>query len=316
MDDYGVDYPVNSDAPVFLTGFARSGTTWLNRLFYDYFDAGFVNEGQFIVSFGRRLHRYGNLSNPRSHNRLLRDLARDTFFTILRNNYAVEIDWIQVKDVGSDFAAIVLDVLRQIAERLGKHRIGSKYPVFGRYIDLLNSLFPDCRVVHVVRDGRDCALSHKKMIWGHQNTYAAAIHWRNYLYTARRSAEQMPDRYLEIRYEDILIEPERTMQHLEHFIVGENQNIVTQRFLKEHKRQLRSDKLGQWRKAMSPRSQAIFEAVAGDALCEWGYPLTGVERRVSPLFMAECIVHDRLSREAWYWMRKMFPSIPEHKPWS
>ncbi|MDA3876698.1 MAG: hypothetical protein PF483_06375, partial [Halothiobacillus sp.] len=70
-------------APIFLTGFARSGTTWVNKLLRDYFDAGFVNEGQFIVSFGLRLSRYGDLRQDDRRRRLLRDLRKDEFFLIL-----------------------------------------------------------------------------------------------------------------------------------------------------------------------------------------------------------------------------------------
>lgn len=313
--EHFISKSMDSDAPIFLTGFARSGTTWVNHLFRDYFDAGFVNEGQFIVSFGLRLHRYENLKEPGNHRRLMRDLAKDRFFSILRRNYAIEIDWGRVGAVKPEFSAIVREVLRQIAEGLGKHRIGSKYPVFGRYMDLMNTLFPDCRVVHVIRDGRDCALSHKRMTWGHQNTYSAAVHWRDYLRTLRSSAEKLPGRYLEIRYEDLLLNPESTMRILEYFVTGTHQDSATRHFL-EKRGALKPNKVGQWRRAMSPHSQAVFEAVAGDTLREYGYALVGEKHYLSSLSRAGCIIHDRVSREAWYWARKIVPKIPEHKPWS
>lgn len=301
-----------AEAPLFLTGFARSGTTWVNQLFRDYFDAGFVNEGQFILSFGLRLGRYGDLSRDDNHKRLLRDLSKDEFFAILRRNYSVEIDWRRVAAVPRTFAALVLEILRQIAERTGKSRVGSKYPVFGRYLWVLNQLFPDCRVVHVVRDGRDCALSHKKMVWGHQNTYAAAIHWRDYLRKARGDARVMPGRYLEIRYEDLLTHPESTMTALEKFVTGTTEGDITRRFLNDRKL-LKPEKVGRWIQAMPPRSQAMFEAVAGDALEECGYPLIGTAESPSIVFRGLYIAHDRVSRETFHWVRKLFKNIPEFK---
>lgn len=300
------------DAPIFVTGFARSGTTWVNRLMADYFDAGFVNEGQFIVSFGKHIKRYGDLKDIQNREGLLQDLARDDFFSILRRSYGIEMDWVRVKDRGASFAGVVRDVLTQIAERLGKRRIGSKYPAFGRHLELLNNLFPDCRVIHVVRDGRDCALSQKGVTWGHQNTYAAAIHWRKYLATVRNSADAMHGRFLEIRYEDLLLKPEFTMNKLDVFIGDDQGGRASRRFL-ENRGSLKASKVGQWRKAMPVRSQALFESVAGDMLELYGYPLTGAYRPPSLLFRAGYTIHDRLSREGWYWARKMFNNISEFK---
>lgn len=301
----------NADAPIFLTGFARSGTTWINELLRDYFDAGFVNEGQFIVSFGRRLARYGDLRLDENHQRLIRDLRNDSFFVILKKNYSVDIDWRRTAGAPRTFAAIVLDILSQIAQQMGKRRIGSKYPVFGTYLGLVNLHFPNCRVVHVIRDGRDCALSHKQMSWGHQNTYAAAVHWRDYLCKARDAANAMPGRYLEIRYEDLLAEPKATISVLEEFLTGAA-GPVTEHFMVDAKR-LKPDKIGHWRHEMSPHAQAIFEWVAGDALREWGYPLTGISHKPTLFSRALYTAHDRLTREAWHWARKLLPSIPERK---
>jgi hypothetical protein len=300
-----------AQAPIFLTGFARSGTTWFNRLFRDYFDAGFVNEGQFIVSFGQRLSSYGDLRAGDQRRRLLADLSKDPFFEILKRNYSADIDWNRVAGVQPTFDAIVIETLRQIATQTGKTRIGSKYPIFGWHLDLINRLFPTCRVVHVIRDGRDCALSQKHMVWGHQNIYASALHWRNYLHKARRDGSAMAGRYFEIRYEDLLSDPEQSMAALEQFITG-TIGPVTQRFVANSK-QLRREKIAAWRRDMQPASQALFEGVAGDALEQAGYPLTGNVHRASILMRGVYVAHDRLSREAWYWSRKVFPAIRERK---
>lgn len=301
----------NAGTPVFLTGFARSGTTWVNKLLREYFDAGFVNEGQFVVSFGRRLARYGDLDRPRNRQRLIRDLRDDAFFAILNRNYDVEIDWRRIVAVPPTFAAIVLDILAQIAEQMGKSRIGSKYPVFGYHLGLLNHHFPSCLVVHVIRDGRDCALSHRHVRWGHQNSYAAAVHWRDYLRKARHDAKSMQGRYLEFRYEDLLAEPGPTMALLENFLTGAS-GPVTERFLADVDR-LKPEKIARWRQDMSPRAQAIFEGVAGDALRELGYPLNGTVHRPGLLSKAVYTSHDRLTREAWHWARQLVPAIPERK---
>ncbi len=302
---------LNRDAPIFLTGFARSGTTWVNRILRDYFDAGFVNEGQFIVSFGLRIAQYGDLCVDRNWNRLLRDVRDDPFFAILARNYPVRMDWQRIAAGQRTFPALVLDVLGQIAEQTCRRRIGSKYPVFGRHLELLNAHFPTCRVVHVIRDGRDCALSHRHMTWGHQNAYAAAVHWREYLDKAQCGARALPDRYLEIRYEDLLSNPEATIAALEKFITGASPGPITERFMRVAK--LKPEKIASWRQAMTPREQGIFEGAAGDVLRRLGYPLTGTGRALPWFERSLYTVHDRCSREAWYWARRCIPAISEYK---
>lgn len=304
--------PCIGGAPIFLTGFARSGTTWVNRLMQDYFDAGFVNEGQFIINFGKRIRRYGDLENARNRERLARDLARDRFFSILSMNYKVDIDWDRVVGNTASFPEIVKDILSQIAEQTGKHRIGSKYPVFGRHLRLLNDFFPECLVIHVVRDGRDCALSHKGVRWGHQNTYSAAVHWRSYMQAIRHDANAMQGRYLEVRYEDLLLEPETTVRTLEHFITGTHEYPITRRFI-EDASMSKADRTARWRQTMPASAQAIFESVAGDTLERCGYPLTGVARRPSFFSRMGYVVHDRLTREGWNIARKVLRNMPERK---
>lgn len=301
-----------SGAPIFLTGFARSGTTLFNRLMRDYFDAGFVNEGQFIVTFGKHIQRYGDLRVARNLEKLVHDLAGDEFFPILKRNYRVEINWNRIAETSKSFSEIVKHVLTQIAEQTDTHRIGSKYPVFGWHLGLLNDLFPDCRVIHVIRDGRDCALSHKKVTWGHQNTYCTAVQWRKYIQAARQGSKAMRDRYLEIRYEDLLVDPKTIMQTLERFITGTHEYSITERFLVDGAL-LKTDRVGRWRQAMPIRSQAIFESVAGDTLECCGYPLTGLIREPSFLPRVGYVVHDRLAREGWNIARKIFKNISEYK---
>lgn len=304
--------PCVGGPPIFLTGFARSGTTWVNRLMQNYFDAGFVNEGQFIISFGKRIRRYGDLEVVRNRGQLARDLARDRFFSILSKNYKVDIDWDRVVGNAGSFPETVKDILSQIAERTGKHRIGSKYPVFGRHLSLLNDFFPDCMVIHVVRDGRDCALSHKGVRWGHQNTYSAAVHWRRYMQTIRHDASAMLGRYLEVRYEDLLLEPETTVRTLEHFITGAHEYPITGRFIGDAGIS-KVDRTARWRQAMPALDQAIFEAVAGDMLERCGYPLTGLARRPPFFSRMGYVLHDRLTREGWNVARKVFRNMPERK---
>jgi hypothetical protein len=122
----------------------------------------------------------------------------------------------------------------------------------------------------------------------------------------------LPGRYLEIRYEDLLMAPDATMRKLERFITGHHGSSITTRFLEEHS-VLKTDKVGRWRRAMPTGSQAVFEAAAGDMLKLYDYPVTGICSPTPFLFKAGYLAHDQLMREYWHLARKVFKGISEHK---
>jgi len=64
---------------------------------------------------------------------------------------------------------------------------------------------------------------------------------------------------------------------------------------------------------MPASAQAIFESVAGDTLESCGYPLAGLARKPSLISRAGYVVHDRVTRESWNVLRKLFKGIPERK---
>lgn len=316
------ELPVTADAlrqnrwgnPIFITGFARSGTTWVNQILRDYCDVGLVNEGNFIVHYGQRLRSYGDLLPPKIYEKLVRRLPRDAFFAILRRNYSIEIQWQRVRAAGPRFSACVLEILTQISDGMGNSRIGSKYPGFGWDLSLLTELFPRCSIVHVIRDGRDCALSHKAMTWGYQNTYTAACHWRKYLQDVRKSVERGECRYHEVRYEDLITQPEETLRSLARFVGGASEADVLPRFRAEAEKWRRpEDAVARWCRAMSLRDQFVFETIAGDMLAESGYAARGLRKPIPAVSKAAFIVQDQCMREFWRWSRKMIKSLPEQK---
>ncbi len=134
-------------------------------------------------------------------------------------------------------------------------------------------------------------MSHRHVTWGHQNTCAAAVHWRKYINVTRNAAQAMSGRYLEIRYEDLISKPETSMAELEQFVTGAPAGSVTARFMSDAK-QLKPEKIARWRETMSLRDQAIFDGVAADMLECCGYPLSGVGRPPSALRRVWYATHD------------------------
>jgi hypothetical protein len=163
-------------------------------------------------------------------------------------------------------------------------------------LPLLERVFPDAIWVHLVRDGRDAALSFLELpegfagkTWAQPRTAAQfAARWRTEILSARRLGRHAGDRYLELRYEDLVARPEeelrRVCEHaslpweegmLDHTRVSDAANMPEHRNLAQPP----TPGLRDWRSQMSHEDAVRFEEVAGDLLRDAGYELLAADER-------------------------------------
>jgi hypothetical protein len=108
------------------------------------------------------------------------------------------------------FAAFQTDYAR----RRGKRRWADKTPSYVFLLPFIDRLFPRCQVVHVIRDGLDVVASHRDR-WGWRSALASCDTWRKSIEAARTfGAKAETGRYLEVRYENLVRESEKTLRDL------------------------------------------------------------------------------------------------------
>lgn len=136
--------------PVIVLGVGRSGTTLLRVMLDRSSELAIPYETFFVPQLAHRHGRRPKLDD------FLDDLGR------LRTLY----DWgITPDDVrprlheGMTTSEAIAAIFETYAERQGKPRWGDKTPLYMQQLPLLERLFPDAIWVHLVRDGRDAALS-------------------------------------------------------------------------------------------------------------------------------------------------------------
>src|SRR5918997_806234 len=93
------------------------------------------------------------------------------------------------------------------ARKHGKRRWGDKTPHYVHHVDRLLGIWPGARFVVLVRDGRDVALSLRRMPFGPNNAWAAAQWWARGIRAGQRAAEQHPGAVLTVPYEDVASAP-------------------------------------------------------------------------------------------------------------
>jgi hypothetical protein len=148
----------------------------------------------------------------------------------------------------------------------------------------LLELFPNAKIVHMVRDGRAVARSLLDRAWGPNTMYHAANWWARYL-AAGLAAEQAPEgeHILRVHYEDLVLRPEETLRGVCAFtgLVYNQQMIQGPGFEIPSISKTAHPLIGKppdprrinlWRQQLTPRQVEIFEALTGDLLPQLGYP--------------------------------------------
>lgn len=115
--------------------------------------------------------------------------------------------------------ALILDALYRIQiAPYGAVRWGDKTPLYVQYLKEIDAIFPQAQFIHLIRDGRDALLSARKK-WPdnhyYKNGYYLIRNWARNVSAGQEAAAWLgPERYLEIRYEDLILAPQVTTQNI------------------------------------------------------------------------------------------------------
>jgi LPS sulfotransferase NodH len=275
--------------PFFILGCPRSGTTLLQVLVDSHPGIAIPPESFLFDRFGPLLDTYGDLANPAR----LRALAADLLADERIRDWALDatVDELLGR-VRAPSAAGLFDALFSLyAARRHKTRWGDKTPQHALRMPELLAVYPEARIIHLVRDGRDVAESTARIAIGPCSILAIARRWKHYMDTVRTAAAGLPpSQFLEVRFEDLVRDPGGIRRRIMDFI-GEDDSKCppVDQDLPEtgtrersagyaHHASLRSaitaGKIGVFRTALTPRQIELFEAVAGDVLVRHGYGLS------------------------------------------
>lgn len=299
------------DAPIFVVGSARSGTTLLQRMLRSHPNISSpTGESHFIIPLYRKQETFGDLSQIENVRLVLQEMYRisprflDTDFHGM--NFDIDVLSQEIHDEGRDtLAGIISAVFEKNAYGEGKRRWLDKTPYYVLYLDMIKELYPDARIIHIIRDGRDCALSMftRKYDLDVFNSYRAAKLWKLYVDAGQEAGERLgPESYFELKYEDLLSDPVATMQALCSFIEEEYcSSLIDFEKSRDKKsktpllsRPLQRGNLEKWRTGLTARQIRVFESVAGDTLVRNGYDLVTHARRLPLPVRAAYEIHNRV----------------------
>jgi hypothetical protein len=278
-----------------VVGVGRSGTTLLRLMLDAHPELAIPPETHFVPELISRAQAGGRAG----------DLVGEIVGSRGWADFGIEAEPLRARAraLGDGDAAGVLRAFYGLcAERRGKQRWGDKTPIYVAHMRTIAAELPEARFVHMIRDGRDVALSRRSRGMGAGKPIGdAARLWRRRIENARKQSRRLCDRYLELRYEDLVAEAEPELRRICALIELEFDPAM----LDYHRgagdrlaelgdldatggRRARSaaerreahalatrppqvERAGGWRERMGHADLAQFEAEAGELLAELGY---------------------------------------------
>ena len=192
-----------------------------------------------------------------------------------------------------DLSSAIRAVYALYAEQFGKTRWGDKTPDYHAQMQLIERLLPEARFIHLIRDGRDVALSAMPLMkrrLENPSVLDGARWWALRLRNAQREGQGV-GHYLEIRYEELVRSPEPTLRRICDFIelpwdtvmvnyaeaaAHDGDTFRSSRTIDRHVRKRSAtppttDRIERWRTDMTAAEREQVETLIGPLLRELGY---------------------------------------------
>jgi hypothetical protein len=294
--------------PFFIVGNDRSGTTMLRLILDRSREAAVPPESMFLADFAP-VRRKGNLANPAEAARFLARLwnhPRVRLWKLSGGPPAVP----PALSHEEAYRLAVEAPFRSYAAAHGKTRWGDKTPAYLHWLDELLAVWPSARIVVLVRDGRDVALSVVRMPFGPNNHWAAARWWARGIRAGQAAERKYPEQVLTVRYEDVVGDPRtHTARISAHVGVSYDDDMLAiertdpakivegrQEWFGGVRAGINASAIGKWRREMSERDRRMFADIAGRELEALGYDpgLAGAAHLPAPLYAG----HDAALRAA------------------
>ena len=174
---------------------------------------------------------------------------------------------------------------RTYAAQHGKKRWADKTPPYVFHTKSIRAVWGDARILEIVRDGRDVALSIQPLPFGANNVYAAGRDWAAGIRAGSAAKGAIGADFYTVRYEDLVAGPEETVKEICEFL--EISFIPSMLSIEEtdqakiiaHEASwftnvwagINQKSVAKWKREMTKKDQGLFAGVAGHELRHHGY---------------------------------------------
>lgn len=299
------DLPGASVPVFFVLGNQKSGTTWLMRLLDAHPEVLCRGEGRFFGgSWRQKSLKQRDALRPASS---LYNAVLDAEYLRLWIERSVWSRNDSTREHLNNLTRMAIDYfLKGELLKSGKQVVGDKSPLLTpETIREISAIYPEAKVIHIIRDGRDVAVSaayharnfgrgrerngpHEGSMFPEGNLEKLATEWASRVgKTVQDGPELLGENYAEVRYEDLLERPEMEVGRLLEFLgVAFDEEtarrcVVAASFERLSKGRQRGDEdpssffrkgvAGDWKNVFTSQDGETFDEEAGELLARLGY---------------------------------------------
>lgn len=268
----------------FIIGCDRSGTSLLSRMLNSHPEVGVPFESHIFNHLYALRFRYGDLLREANVLRLARDMV--SLYEVRHWDFVPHPVDIAASTTNPSFCGVFDALMRVWRDHHGKAIWGEKSPNHIEYWEVLTGYYADPPLLHIVRDGRDVALSLVAARFGPKTIYTAMRYWTWYLGLVENARRQSSCPVLDLRYEDLLGNPRAELERVCRFLNIEYSAAMLDfhrdlspydtdaRNLRNLRRPLLTDNAGWWQRELDGHQVVIAEALGAEMLKRYGYDLT------------------------------------------
>jgi hypothetical protein len=285
-----------SDTPIYIIGTERSGSNLLRVILNAHSRIDVPHPPHILKYFSSLEHRYGDLDIDANMSRLVRDICRLLDVHIypweLKLDVARVVAEARPRSLFGAFAAIQ----NQHLEQSEKARWGNKSTFMIHHVDAILERDPEARLVWLVRDVRDVAVSSRKSVFSPCHPAHTARLWTEQQSEGLSLQERLDSRHLlRMHYEDLLEDPERELRRLCDFL-GEKfeaqllnhastgaarKGAGLSESWENTGRPILRGNSGKWRKGLTRVELESVESEAGELMKRLGYAVETEPREFS-----------------------------------
>ncbi|WP_157994375.1 sulfotransferase family protein [Peristeroidobacter agariperforans] len=281
------------EGPLFIVGMPRSGTKLLRGLLTKHPRIrSLAAETDFLPFIDQWVAQHGEPATTAAFEQLANAMSGANYF-----NFRPEVrgpfrwqEWrdacngrFDVSGLFEGFARYELD-----AERGSGVIWVDKSPAYIRHIPLILRHFPGGRILHIVRDVRDHCVSMRNA-WG-KDIRRAAWRWGQEVMVAHRQCLIVPERCLEVRFEQLLQNTETQMRRICQFLdlpfsadLTQLSQSVEQRGYAAGRTEIMHDNYRKFETRLTPPEIESIESLAWNCMRAMDYtPIRARQQRTMP----------------------------------
>jgi len=298
--------------PVFIIGCQRTGSTMLSNLINRHSNIDILGEVHLIEPFWIHndfvrtvKNKIGNLQSDENIYKLVNMMSSGKLFGPFWESFDLNRKNLIDKILRSDrsLKSIFTALLSENMITNGKTRCGAKFPVHFSYINILLNWFPNCKIIHMVRDVRGIYSSqankylirsgHAKssdrirdnVIGKSANKMLIKLKMLLFICIQFPWASKTHTRFCKLpnykllRYEDLIANPDTTLKELCGFLGIEFKNdmlyprVINSSFVKAYgtEKGFNIEMIDKWKDYVSPLTEKILIMITRSSMKRFGY---------------------------------------------